>query len=112
MLSMRHYLELTLLTLSLMNSGLSQLVNSTLPQTRDIAEDDPCAVELGVASPSDNLSCIFVPMGETRCFPRDELCNGNSVCSIGSDEGANIAALDCKCITYCTDALFLTCSYL
>ena len=63
--------------------------------------------ELGVASPSDNLSCEFVAPGGTRCYFRSELCNGdlgvsgatplNRICLTGSDEGANIAALDCKC---------------
>ena len=64
------------------------------PQTSAIGRDDPCAAELGVVSPSDNLSCEF---GETlRCYSREQLCNGTRDCLTGSDEGDNIAALDCK----------------
>ena len=63
------------------------------PQTREIGRDDPCAAELGVASPSDNLSCEFI---EPICYPREELCDGNRDCLTGSDEGDNIPALDCK----------------
>ena len=87
------------------SSGQAQL--GIPDQARIIGEDDPCAIELGVASPSDNLSCeIVAPGGGTRCYNRTELCNGdlsapgitpfNRVCFTGSDEGANIAALDCK----------------
>ena len=63
------------------------------PQTSAIGRDDPCAAELGVASPSDNLSCEF---GETRCYRREQLCDGNGDCFNGSDEGFNILALECK----------------
>ena len=67
------------------------------PQARSIGEDDPCAEVLGVSSPSDNLSCEFSPSG-TICYNRTELCNGEPLCVTGSDEGFNIAALDCKSI--------------
>lgn len=87
---------------------LTQSSGQIPSRVRMIGEDDPCAVELGVSSPSDNLSCEFVASGGTRCYTRDELCNGdlgiinvnttpfNRSCPTGSDEGANIAALDCK----------------
>ena len=100
---MGHFLKLTLLVLGFISSGQAQIP----PQARTIGNDDPCAAELGVASRSDNLSCEFVAPGGTRCYFRSELCNGdlgeegvtpfNRTCFTGSDEGANIAALDCKC---------------
>ena len=65
-------------------------------QTLVIGNDDPCAAELGVSSPSDNLSCEFVAPGGTFCYSRSELCNSDQICPTGSDEGANIAALDCE----------------
>ena len=70
-------------------------------QTLAIGNDDPCAADLGVPSPSDNLSCEFVPPGGgTFCYSRSELCNGDPICLTGSDEGANIAALDCEITVY------------
>ena len=93
--------RLALLVLAALFSG--QVQAQTPPfdqletQAQIIASDDPCATDLGVASPSDNLSCEFIPPGGgTFCYPRDELCNMNPICLTGSDEGANIAALDCK----------------
>ena len=65
-------------------------------QTLVIGNDDPCAAELGVPSPSDNLSYEFVAPGGTFCYSRSELCNGNPIFLTGSDEGDNIAALDCE----------------
>ena len=85
---MRYRCRLALLVLAVISSGQAQNMR--------IANDDPCAANLGVASPSDNLSCEFVAPGGTFCYERDELCNGASACLTGSDEGANIAALDCK----------------
>ena len=85
-------LKLAILALTFISSGQAQLPD----QARIIGEDDPCARELGVASPSDNLSCEFVAPGGTRCYFRSELCDGDQVCLTGSDEGANFAALDCK----------------
>ena len=81
------------------SSGQTILSNQTL----DIGNDDPCAEELGVPSPSDNLSCEFVAPGGTRCYSRSELCNGNPICLTGSDEGTNIAALDCKIMLFSID---------
>lgn len=100
--------ELTLLVLVFVLGGQAQIpIPSEAPSGAiSIGVDDPCAAELGVSSPSDNLSCEFVAPGGTRCYRREELCNGdlavegatpfNRVCLTGSDEGANIAALDCK----------------
>ena len=87
-----------LFALAILSRGQAQIltIDDLEPQARDIASDDPCAAELGVASPSDNLSCEFVVPGGTRCYFRDELCNDNNICLTGSDEGDNIAALDCK----------------
>ena len=85
---MRLFCKLALLVFALISSGRAQDIA--------IATDDPCATDLGVPSPSDNLSCEFVTPGGTFCYPRNELCNGVSACFTGSDEGANIAALDCK----------------
>ena len=97
---MAFFPKLALLVLALLFSGQAQAQVLTIddlePQARDIASDDPCAAELGVASPSDNLSCEFVAPGGTRCYFRDELCNDNNICLTVSDEGDNIAALDCK----------------
>ena len=93
---MRHYLKLLLVVLGLTGNGQTQTINSTLPQIRQIGEDDPCAAELGVPSLSDNLSCEFAPQGFARCYNRSELCNGDRFCFTGSDEGENIPALDCK----------------
>ena len=103
-LSMEYFLKLLVLAF-ISNNGQAQ---SIPPEATRISEDDPCAAELGVTSPSDNLSCEFVVPGGTRCYFRSELCNGdlgvpgaqpfNRVCFTGSDEGANIAALDCKFI--------------
>ena len=96
--------KLALLVLAVLFSGQVQAQIPTIadlePQARDIATDDPCAADLGVASPSDNLSCEFIPpAGGTFCYSRSELCNNSQTCATGSDEGANIAALDCK---FCT----------
>ena len=101
---MGSFFKIALLVLSFISSGQAQMPP---PQAQTIGNDDPCAAELGVASPSDNLSCEFVAPGGTRCYFRSELCNGdlgvagaqpiNRTCLTGSDEGANIAALDCKC---------------
>ena len=95
--------QLALLVLASICSGQAQVLSN---QTLMIGNDDPCAAELGVPTPSDNLSCEFVAPGGTRCYERAELCNGdlgvsgatpfNRICFTGSDEGANIAALDCK----------------
>ena len=87
---MGYLCRLALLVLAVISSGQAQDLT--------IANDDPCAADLGVPSPSDNLSCEFVTPGGTFCYLRSELCNGASVCFTGSDEGANIAALDCKCV--------------
>ena len=95
--------QLTLLVLALICSAQAQIVPN---EARRIGEADRCAAELRIASPSDNLSCEVAIPGGTRCYFRSELCNGdlgvagatpfNRVCLTGSDEGANIAALDCK----------------
>ena len=46
--------------------------------------------------PEDNLSCPFTT-NALVCYSRAELCNGGTpFCSGGSDEGLNLAALDCK----------------
>ena len=71
------------------------IVASVQAQDLTIANDDPCAARLGQDSPSDNLSCEF-STGDLECYPRSQLCNGVSFCLTGSDEGDNIAALDCK----------------
>lgn len=102
---MGHFPKLALLVLALLFSGKVEAqiltVNDLEPEAFDIATNDSCAADLGVASPSDNLSCEFVPPGGTRCYFRSELCNGGQICLTGSDEGANIAALDCKfCMQY------------
>ena len=83
------FAELALLALAVITSSVNA-------QDPTIANDDPCAADLTVPSPSDNLSCEFVSPGGTFCYSRSELCNGNLACLTGSDEGANIAALDCK----------------
>ena len=97
---MGHFPKLALLVLAVLFSGHVQaqiLTTDDLePQARNIATDDPCAADLGVASPSDNLSCEFVAPGGTFCYSRSELCNNSPVCLTGSDDGTNIAALDCK----------------
>ena len=92
--------QLALFVLALVKCGSGQTL---LPnQTLEIGNADPCAAELGVPSPSDNLSCEFVAPGGTRCYLRSELCNGDQVCLTGTDEGTNITALDCK-ITIITE---------
>ena len=100
--------KLALVVLAVLFSGQVQAQMPTVdilePQARDIATDDPCAADLGVASPSDNLSCEFVAPGGTFCYSRSQLCNGNPICLTGSDEGTNIAALDCK---FCNEYNFI-----
>jgi hypothetical protein len=97
---MSYFPQLALLVLAVLFSGQVQAQITTVdqlePEARAIATDDPCAADLGVASPSDNLSCEFVAPGGTFCYSRDQLCNGSPICLTGSDEGTNIAALDCK----------------
>ena len=95
---MGHLFKVMLLVLGVISRGQAQIitVNDLEPEAFDIATNDPCAADLGVASPSDNLSCEFVVPGGTFCYFRSELCNGGQICLTGSDEGANIAALDCK----------------
>ena len=92
---MEYLCRLALLVLAVISSGQAQ---NLAMQTLTIGNDDPCASELGVLSPSDNLSCEFVHPGGTHCYLRSELCNGVSFCSTGSDEGDNIAALDCESV--------------
>ena len=87
--------QLALIVLAVVKFSSGQTVPPS-NQTLDIGNDDPCAEELGVSSPSDNLSCEFVVPGGMRCYSRSELCNGDQICLTGSDEGDNIAALDCK----------------
>ena len=100
---MGHHFKLVLLVVGVISWGQAQIVtvDDLEPQARDIATRDLCAADLGVASPSDNLSCEFVAPGGTFCYFRSELCNGNRVCLTGSDEGDNIAALDCKFCMQC-----------
>ena len=89
---MGRILKLACLVLALVCCGESQ----DIPQeAEDIGNDDPCASILGVASPSDNLSCEF-SSGDTECYFLSDLCNGINDCFTMSDEGNNIAALDCK----------------
>lgn len=90
--------QLPLFILIFVKFSSGQIVLSN--QTLEIGNDDPCAEELGVPSPSDNLSCEFVAPGGTRCYSRSELCNGNPICFTGSDEGTNIPALDCKIMLF------------
>ena len=73
----------SLMMLNFIHSG--QAVNRTNHLVEMIGNDDPCADELGVDSPSDNLSC---PFGEKMCFNRSELCNNNFFCESAADEGA------------------------
>lgn len=89
----------TVTVLAIIEFGSGQTVIPS-NQTLMIGNDDPCAAELGVPSPSDNLSCEFVAPGGTFCYSRSELCNGDETCFTGSDEGANIAALDCEITSY------------
>lgn len=99
--------RLALLVLAALFSGQVQAqipFDQLESQAQIIASDDPCATDLGVASPSDNLSCEFVQAGGTFCYSRDELCNMNPVCLTESDEGTNIAALDCK---FCMQIIIL-----
>ena len=100
--------RLALLVLAALFSGQVQAqipFDQLEPEAQAIASDDPCAADLGVPSPSDNLSCEFIPpSGGTFCYPREELCNTNQICITGSDEGANIAALDCK---FCMQIIIL-----
>lgn len=93
---MKQLSQISLLVLALLTSAHGQDLAAVPPEARIIAEDDPCAADLGVASPSDNLSCEFVAPGGTFCYARSELCDNNRICLTGSDEGDNIAALDCK----------------
>jgi hypothetical protein len=72
---------------------LALIVSSGRAQNFTIANDDPCAQQLGVPTPSDNISCEFG--GGVTCYLRSELCDGTTFCPTGSDEGENIAALDC-----------------
>ena len=54
---------------------------------------------------SDNLSCEKED-GSRECFARSELCNKNTFCKSGLDEGMSQVRLDCKfykasnCIAY------------
>ena len=87
--------QLALIVLAVVKFSCGQTVPLS-NQTLDIGNHDPCAEELGVSSPSDNLSCEFVSPGGMGCYSRSELCNGDRICLTGSDEGDNIATLDCK----------------
>ena len=89
---------LTLLSLMMFNFIHNvQTVEQTNLQVLAIGNADPCAAEQDVTnSTSDNLSCII---GETRCFNRSELCNGNPFCLFHTDEGGTFPTryqLDCK----------------
>ncbi len=102
---MSYFPKLALLVLAVLFSGQVQAQFSfpgdqaLEPQALAIASDDPCAANLGILE-SDNLSCEFLGLDGTGpfCYTRDQLCNndGNPFCLTGSDEGLNIAALDCK----------------
>ena len=103
--------KLALVVLAVLFSGQVQAQMPTVDilelQARVIATDDPCAADLGVDSPSDNLSCEFVgPINGTFCYSRSELCNTDRICFTGSDEGDNIAALDCKFCTMLMNIIF------
>jgi hypothetical protein len=94
---MSYFPKLALLVLAVLFSEQIQAqIDQLEPQARAIATDDPCAADLGVPSPSDNLSCDLV--GTLICYTRNELCNdpGNPICSSGLDEGINFSSLDCK----------------
>ena len=64
-----------------------------------IAETFPCedpAQDPNPNDPRDNLSCPRLT-DELVCYSRAELCNGGiPFCPGGSDEGADLIALDCK----------------
>ena len=85
------------LNLGLMHYSLAQ---------PEIGRRDPCATQIP-PSPgrrySDNLSCPhFGNESLTNvllCFSRSELCNGETFCDFGSDEGTGNVTnlqLDCK----------------
>lgn len=76
----------TLSSMMILNFILSgQAVTRTNHQAMTIGNNDPCALELGTDSPSDNLFCPIDH--EKGCFNQSELCNGNQFCTYGFDEG-------------------------
>ena len=76
----------SLMMLNSINSG--QAVIRKYHQAVAIGNRDPCAAELGVDSPSDNLYCLFRAVrGKDNCYNRSELCNGNQFCDGALDEG-------------------------
>ena len=47
-------------------------------------------------NPRDNLSCPNTDPSILECYSRAELCNNVQFCTGGSDEGADLVALECR----------------
>ena len=76
----------SLMMLNFIPSG--QAVIRINHQVVTIGNRDPCAAELGVDSPSDNLYCpVRALRSNNYCYNRSELCNGNQFCFGKFDEG-------------------------
>ena len=107
----RKLVLLSLLLAVVQRAACQDLLIGNLRPCQDPAADpDP-------NNPADNLSCPRLD-GVLQCYPQSELCNSPpgprnvsfEVCLGGSDEGADLVALDCgKNVPYIF--MFLTLTY-
>jgi len=84
-------------------AGQDLLIGSLRPCEVDSATDpDP-------NNPTDNLSCPRLD-DDLQCYSQAQLCNNQTDCMGGSDEGENLVALDCgKNVPYIFMFLIFTC---
>ena len=78
---------------------LLAVVQRTLGQRISTGKDLPCEQPGEDPDPNndrDNLSCPLLNQNELQCYSRAMLCDGNPDCDGGSDEGTNLAALECS----------------
>ena len=96
----------------LLFAALSIIARRTFAQDLNIGNARPCQQSGADPDPNnaeDNLSCPNVNPNILMCYSRAQLCDGSTFCNGGSDEGANLVALECANSRFaCTPGVFVT----